>query len=244
MIGVLKRTLSQQICAGAILEELELQSFLHRAAAIVNLRPLSARSYSVEDFAAVTPRDLLLGAAPSLPREAEWQVGTEEDLEARLDPRTAVIERKVQDWWMAFSQDVFPLLVPYRKWANPAESVDLGAIVLVQYSSRYSKDRYRLGRVLGIEASRDGLTRTVKVGLRNLHKAAGEHPLQNKAGLTVISLPVQRLVVVLPGREQPPAVLEGLGARDAVDRQPVVPMPAGPLRVQVRAGAQEDIIDL
>ena len=156
----------------------------------------------------------------------------------------ALIEQKDSDWWAAYAQDVFPLLVPYRKWANPAASVDLGAIVLVQYSAKFARDRYRLGRVLKLERSRDGLVRTMRVGLRNQHRGAAETPLQNRAGLTVMSLPVQRLVVILPGSEQPPELLEELRQLEEVRETPVVPMPRGPLRVAVRDAAEEEIIDL
>ena len=244
IIGLLKRTMGSQIQAGSLLEELDLQSFLHRVSSIMNDRPLSARVFSVSDFCAITPKDLLLGAAPSLPKETEWQVGTEEDLEGRFGERMAAVERKVQDWWRMFSADVFPMLVPFRKWADTASSLDLGAVVLVQYASKYSKDRFRLGRVMALHPGRDGLVRTVTVGLRNLQRGAGELASQNRAGLNLIQLPVQRLVMVLPGCEQPKEIVDQLRRQQAPVDTPVVPQPSGAPRVRVRNQAQDDIIDL
>ena len=161
---------------------------------------------------AVTPRDLLLGAAPSLPVGEDLRLGSEMDLEERTDTRLSLLEQKVELWWSLYSQDAFPLLVPFQKWSRTAEVVDLGAIVLVQYVSGFKKDRYRLARVVELEESRDGLVRSVVVILRNRSKGAREHRNVCRAGVTRMRLPVQRLVVVLPGKEQPQELIEGLRA--------------------------------
>ena len=244
LIGVFKRSLSQQIMAGAILEEVPLQAFLHRVASIVNQRPLTARSFTLDDFSAVTPRDLLLGAAASLPAGEEWQVGTEEDLEAHMSPRMAAQERKVKDWWHIFSQDAFPLMVPFRKWINPAESLDLGAIVMVRYTAKYAKDRYRLGRIMRLSTGRDGLVRTALVGMRNLRRGARESWNENRAGLSMVEMPVQRLVLLLPGAEQPAAILGRLRADPEVVQAPVVPQPRATNRVSLQNHGEEEIIDI
>ena len=218
MIQILKRTLARQVDVGRLLDALQIQTFFHRACAIANQRPLSARSFGVSDFLAVTPRDLLLGAAPSLPHQEDWQVGLEGELEEHLAPRVAMVESKVREWWQVYSQDVFPLLVEYRGWRRPGAGVDFGAIVLVQYRQRFAKDRWRLGRVLRLMPSRDGLVRSVEVGLRDLRKGARELLNECKAGLSSVVLPVQRLAVVLPGSQQPPEILAEL--RSKLERQP------------------------
>merc|ERR1711867_430237 len=66
MVQTVKATLSRQLGMGETLDILQTQALLHRVASILNQRPLTARSFGVEDFMAVTPRDLLLGTAPSL----------------------------------------------------------------------------------------------------------------------------------------------------------------------------------
>ena len=125
-IRVLKRTFHWIIHAGSLLSPLDLQSFMHRAAGIANECPLTVRLFSVEDFWAISPRDLLLGAAPELSRASEWQVGLEADWEAHLLPRVGAIEDKVQQWWKAYSHDVFPLMVLLRKWQNTGRCWILG----------------------------------------------------------------------------------------------------------------------
>merc|ERR1711867_185759 len=64
IIGLLKRTLVRQVNSGELLDFVQLEVLLHKAASILNSRPLSARSFTDTDFMAITPRDLLLGAAP------------------------------------------------------------------------------------------------------------------------------------------------------------------------------------
>ena len=86
--------------------------------------------------------------------------------------------------------------------------IDVGAIVLLRYVARYGRDRFRLARVLELVQGRDGLVRTVVVGLRNQRRGAREPATENRAGLTVLRTAVQRLVMVLPGSDQPAQVVE------------------------------------
>merc|ERR1711867_271209 len=64
MIQMVKRTLLRELADGRILDSLQAQSMLHRVAEILNGRPLTARSFAVDDFASISPRDLLLGSSP------------------------------------------------------------------------------------------------------------------------------------------------------------------------------------
>ena len=243
LIGVLKKTMVHQVAAGALLSSMELQSFLHMASAIANERPLTARSFTVEDFMAITPRDLLLGAAPSLPRMTDWEVGTDEDWESRGRERLSRLEEKVELWWRIYAQDAFPLLVPFWKWSQAEESVDLGAIVLIQYATNFKKDRYRLGRVVELEVGRDGLVRSVVVLVRNCQKGAREHLRQCKAGTTRLRLPVQRVVLVIPGSEQPKELVDQLRQTPAVRRERPGSAQGGGLRVRTES-EEEEILDL
>ena len=87
--------------------------------------------------------------------------------------------------------------------------------MLVQYVSQFKKHRYRLARVVEVETGRDGLVRTVVVVMRNMHRGAREHLRECKAGVTRLRLPVQRLVVILPGKDQPRALIDQLRSKEA-----------------------------
>merc|ERR1712101_42076 len=65
MVQMVKRSLLRELSGGRLLDTLQAQSLLHRVAEVINCRPLTARSFSVDDFAAISPRDLLLGSSPT-----------------------------------------------------------------------------------------------------------------------------------------------------------------------------------
>ena len=54
--------------------------------------------------------------------------------------------------------------------SNDGEAED--NIVLVKYTQKFAKHKYRLARVLKLRPDKEGLDRTLEVGLRNLRKAA------------------------------------------------------------------------
>merc|ERR1711867_368702 len=207
LIQMVKRSLLRELTGGALLDTLQLHSMLCRVSEILNSRPISARSFTMEDFAALTPRDLLLGATPADRLSASSHLrepqGDLEDLPQRLRE----VESRVDGWWQKFSQDVFPLLVPRTRWQLQHPDLEAGSIVLVRYESKYGKDRFRLARVVDVRRDEDGRVRTAWVGLRNLHRAVREEVDVCRAGLTMMELPVQRLVLILPPEEQPQEIL-------------------------------------
>ena len=50
IIGMLKRTIMREVHSGALLDLCQMQVLLHKCTFILNERPLSARSFSLEDF--------------------------------------------------------------------------------------------------------------------------------------------------------------------------------------------------
>ena len=91
---------------------------------------------------------------------------------------------------------------------------------------------------------RDGLVRTALVGLRNLRKGSREALQENKAGLSQVELPVQRLVLLLPGKDQPQAILAKLKDQPEALRVPVVPQPTVTRGVSWQDQGVEEMIDL
>ena len=242
-IQMLKASISRQVAVGRLLSPLEFQSVLHGACALANLRPIAVRSFAVDDYMAVTPRDLLLGMAPSLSRQEEWTVGQEQDREERHEARVSEVEQRLEAWWELFSHDAFPLLVPFRKWSKVESELDLGAVVLIQYAAKYAKDKYRMGRVVELLPGRDGLVRSARVVLRNQRRGAREIRQLNKAGTTSLVLPVQRLVILLPGSEQPKEIVDSLKEKKAGPRQLVEQEVRQGLRVEL-AEEEEEMLDL
>merc|ERR1711867_167525 len=113
VIGLMKRSLRLQLEAGALINYAELGMLLHKVAAIMNARPLSARAFTESDFMATTPQYLLLGAVPCL-KERELEGLLREPEEQGLGKALSKVDQKVELWWRSYMEDVFPLLVPRR----------------------------------------------------------------------------------------------------------------------------------
>ena len=141
MIGLLKASVLRQVHAGAVLDFCQLQVLFHRVSYLMNERPLSARSFSKDDFCAITPNDLLLGAAPSKSTSDIMDANSSADTVERLAARVAIVDERVASWWTRFFKDVFPLLVPRGKWALERRNVRPGDIVLVQFQVKYAVDK-------------------------------------------------------------------------------------------------------
>ena len=181
----------------------QLGAFLHKAAALLNERPLSARVFSESEFMALTPKDLLLGRAPSLSVQETLRLGDQEIGEKALAQRVTAVELKLELWWKTFYGDVFPLLIPRASMKVTHPNLQVADIVLVKYCVKFGKDRFRLARVLELREDAHGVVRTVIIGLRNRRQAVREPPGSCKAGLTEMEAPVQRLILILlPGSSQ------------------------------------------
>ena len=242
-IGLLKRTLMHQIGAGETLDFAQLGAFLHRAAALLNQRPLSARVFSETEFMALTPRDLLLGRAPSLSVQEALENEGQEVTEAGLARRVSAVELKLELWWKAFYGDVFPLLIPRQSMKVQHPNLQVADIVLLKYCVKFGKDRFRLARVLELREDAHGVVRTVLIGVRNRRAAAREPPGECKAGLTEMEAPVQRLVLVLPAQEQPEEITRSLRERAELRREIPAEAEQPTLRVQVPEVEPAEIVD-
>ena len=217
VIGLMKDSLLRQVHAGAVLDFVQLQVLVHRVAYTLNERPLSARSFTAEDFCAITPIDLLLGAAPARTAQQIMQQVTQEDTIETLAARVGEVEECLACWWSRYFKDVFPSLVPRAKWKQEQRSVKVGDIILIMFRVKYAKDKFRLCRILCLLPDHNGVVRSVMVGLRDRQKAAREALDQCKAGMRIFQAPVQRLVVVLPAEEQPQEVLDLIEGTDPQD---------------------------
>ena len=117
--------------------------------------------------------------------------------------RLQYVENCIAQWWEQFHVQNFSSLVPRQKWFMEKRNVKVGDVVLIKYEGKCKPGTYRLGVVREVEECSDGLVRTVLVE----YSLLGEVPAEDRhlyTGVTKkkISLPVQRLVLVLPVEEQ------------------------------------------
>ena len=99
-------------------------------------------------------------------------------------------------------RQVFPELVPRRKWRQTERSVRTRDVCLLRGESKYSAPVYRLCRVFEEEEDEHGVVRTVEVEVRG--SFASEIGSRDYVGRRVrrIRVGVQRLAVILPVEEQ------------------------------------------
>ena len=109
-----------------VLTPFELYTCLLEVANLVNQRPIGRPTSDPDDGAYLCPNDMLLGrASPEVPQGP---------FEETKDPRKRVqfVQKIVESFWRRWTRDVFPLLVPRKKWNSEKRNVRVNDIVIVQ----------------------------------------------------------------------------------------------------------------
>ena len=120
-------------------------------------------------------------------------------------------------WWEQFKIQNFASLVPIQKWQEEKKNIRMDNIVLLSYETKSKAGSYRLGVVVEVELEEDGLVHTVHVTYSLLRELPKAERAEFK-GITkkTIRVPVQRLVLILPVKEQDGNVY-GTAPSDAKD---------------------------
>jgi hypothetical protein len=108
----LKHAIGEQI-----LSALELQTVLFEVANLVNERPIGRSSSYPDDGGYICPNDILLGRASSTVPQGPFQ----ESRNPRL--RVEFCQKIVNSFWTRWYKDVFPSLVPRKKWQVSRQDV-------------------------------------------------------------------------------------------------------------------------
>ena len=133
--------------------------------------------------------------------------------------RLQYVEECLAQWWDQYMCQNFTCLVPRQKWFYERRNMQVGDVVLIQYTGKCKPATYRLGVVIEVEVDDDGLVRTVSVEYSLLSELTENDRLLYK-GITKkrLRVPVQRLVLILPVEERD-QVLPGVQA--GVDPAPL-----------------------
>ena len=180
----------------------ELNTAFKRVAAILNSRPVAALASSKggvdpDYITPLTPNMMLLGRA-----NTDIPLKSYEDTVAPL-ARLEYVEEIEALWWNQFKCQDFAALVPTYKWQNEKRNMEVGDIVLIQYSSKAKSGEYRLGRVIVAELEKDNLVRTCIVRYSLLqHVALKDREKYTGITLKYVRVGVQRLVLIMPVEEQ------------------------------------------
>ena len=123
------------------LTPLELYTCLLEVANLVNKRPIGRVPNDPDDGAYLRPNDMLLGrASPQVPQRPFCETRNPRR-------RVAFIHKIVDSFWRRWTRDVFPLLVPCKKWNTSKRNVrerKMGrrqSTGSIPWSRRQSKER-------------------------------------------------------------------------------------------------------
>ena len=203
-----KRTF-EHLFKGKVMRLLEMQAAVKIVASVTNSRPISAwygpKGGDDPDYlTAITPNMLLTGRANTEIPVRDY------DETSRPLVRMQYVQQVVTEWWNQFRVQNFSSLVPTQKWQEERRNIEVGDVVLVQYSSVTKPGSYRLAKVVSVEQDEDdGLVRTCTVVYSILAELGIDEMLEYK-GITrkERGVLVQRLVLILPVEEM--GTLDGL----------------------------------
>ncbi|XP_064629179.1 uncharacterized protein LOC135488484 [Lineus longissimus] len=147
----IKRAIGEQT-----LTALELQTVFFEITNLINSRPIGRCTNDPDDGPYLSPNDLLLGRASSTIPQGPF-------LETK-NPRHRYefCQKVVQNWWVRWYRDVFPELVPRKKWHSSERNVSVGDYVLVKDPNPI-RGQWNKGLIIEVFPGDDGKVRNVRV---------------------------------------------------------------------------------
>lgn len=153
----------------------ELHTYLQEVANLVNERPIGRLPNDPDDGTYICPNDILLGRASSRVPQGPFRPSK------NPKERVEFVQRIVDAFWKSWIRDVFPLLVPRRKWNTDRRNVRVDDVVLIA-DPNLVRGQWKLGRITEVYPGKDNRVRNVQVKTAN--------------GL--LSRPVTKIVVICP----------------------------------------------
>jgi hypothetical protein len=181
---ILKQTLE-----GKRLTYAETQTVVHEAAQAMNCRPLGVFSRPGSDpldGGPITPNHLLLGRATnSIPSLKFANVSHTK--------RVKFLQTIIEEFWHKWKMVVFHSLVPQYKWHRSQRNVSVKDVVLINDDNALVSE-YKLGQVVSVKVSKDGLVRSARVRCVN---RTGD-----KVNVILLDRPIHKLCVIVPTEQQ------------------------------------------
>ena len=197
----MKKSLSFALGPGVELTYGEMVTLLAQISCSINSCPLGLQNTSdtgqLDDMMIpLTPNQLLIGRSMSEPPSMEF---SKDD---RYTVRQAYVQQLHQNWWEKWSKEVFPTLIPCKRWRDPQRNLQQNDIVMMKYPGQV-KDDYRIAKVVDVFPDDKGRVRTVKVAYRRKDRREPSH-IYWKKPLVEEVVAVQRLALLqAAGEDQP-----------------------------------------
>ena len=138
----------------------ELHTCLQEVANLVNERPIGRIPNDPDDGTYICPNDILLGRSSSRVPQRPFRPS--------MNPKERVefVQRIVDAFRRSWIRDVFPLLVPRRKWNVDRRNVRVNDVVLIA-DQNLIREQWKLGRITEVYPGRDDRVRNVQVKTAN-----------------------------------------------------------------------------
>ena len=180
--------LLKQTIEGKRMTFIEIQTVLYEIGQVINSRPLGVYSRPGSDPLSggpITPNHLLLGRATNAIPDLKF---TNVSNVKRIQFMTAT----VQEFWAKWRVVSFHSLVPQYKWHKSQRNVCVDDVVLINEETALVSE-YRLGQVVGVKLSKDGLVRSARV--RCINRG-------DRLSRIFLDRPIHKLCVIVPVEEQ------------------------------------------
>ena len=147
----IKKAIGEQV-----LTPMELYTCFQEVANLVNQRPLGRVPNDPDDGAYISPNDILLGRASTTVPQGPFR--------ETKDPRHRVefVQKIVDSFWKCWMRDVFPSLVPTKKWHTDKRNVQVNDIIVLADANGI-RGNWKIARVIEVYPGKDGRVRNVKV---------------------------------------------------------------------------------
>ena len=149
--GSLKRAIGEQV-----LTPFELYTCLLEVANLVNQSPIDCVPNDPDDGTYLCPNEILLGRTTS-----EVPHGPFNDTK-NPQHRFQLVQRIVESFWRRWNKDVFPGLVPRKKWQVEKGDVRINNMVIMADSNAI-RGKWTIGRIIEVYSGSDGPVSNVKV---------------------------------------------------------------------------------
>lgn len=147
----LKKAIGEQV-----LTPLELYTCFLEVANLVNQRPIGRVPNDPDDGSYICPNDILLGRASATVPQGPFRETN--------NPRHRVefVQKIVDSFWKCWLRDVFPSLVPTKKWNTERRNVRVNDIAVLADANGV-RGNWKIARVIQVFPGADGRVRNVKV---------------------------------------------------------------------------------
>ena len=153
LIRVIRRVFSAVLCNCRLNDDI-LSTVFAEVENIVNSRPITKTSDSVEDAAALSPNHLLLLRDGSALPQGNFKG------ESMYSRRWRYVQNLADQFWRRWIREYIPELVKRQKWLKVNVNVKVNDVVLIK-DENTPRHLWPLGLVTKVIEGRDGLVRTV-----------------------------------------------------------------------------------